>query len=769
MIEKLREIKINRINLKRILGVILSICFCCVLLLKIKPDVLLSPKVTKNYTDFSLAHGEGYVQEGNKFTVTERKSYFIFDLDTLSEDYCGIRLVFEPDGFSKKGSVDVKIGHSISGNMAEEKTVSGTLEKGESVLSLKQDYGTDQYLRISIGMPVGETYVLKAIEIEQLRVSINFWSVLIILLLSCIIYLAAYVVIILLKIFVEKVVPKLERKFDKYALVIALISQIVILCYFIISGHLKFALNDDTLKVSMAGGAYGKPSEYLGYNTIHIFLGWLFKVLFTYLPVINWITVVYLIVQSGAVAGLLILTLRKNRIHGSGVRFLIMEVLLVFYFLALDYFTFTVVAYSAAIFGAVELYEAMHEKEKKHLLAGIAGIVTACLIRPAVCQTIVIVLGVYSVYIAIMKKKIKGIVLCVACVALMKGVQLSNETIVCGSAIEKNFYDWSKIRVEALDAKQVPWEENKEVLEKAGITYDVYNIIYSARYVDIDAVSEQKLQILSNLNKEVDNKYNTNMMDYIKKILGLESRITDIQIVYKILYCFIWVYCLIYYKKRGETAAIGISPILVELIFIFINRDLYRVTMPAYFAALVLMLVNCGKNNDFEKTGKISKGIISGGIVLIWVLLINTFNIEWKNYDYSLANEANQVIAYMEKNQDKLFLPISSDMYSLEVYRPVFEYAGQNGMCYMSGNGETYSEPYYEAMKKYNIKDPDRPILEATDNKDVYIIGTSDIVEAKKLYEPILNYVAEKKGRQLDLMLVKNITDRYSVYRITTK
>ena len=107
--------------------------------------------------------------------------------------------------------------------------------------------------------------------------------------------------------------------------------------------------------------------------------------------------------------------------------------------------------------------------------------------------------------------------------------------------------------------------------------------------------------------------------------------------------------------------------------------------------------------------------------------------------------------------------------YQRESYRPVFEYAGQNGMCYMSGNGETYSEPYYEAMKKYNIKDPDRPILEATDNKDVYIIGTSDIVEAKKLYEPILNYVAEKKGRQLDLMLVKNITDRYSVYRITTK
>ena len=764
----------------KIIWWIISLALTVFIMWCITPGYIFSSDITKakEFHDFSTAHGEGYTQEENRFTVTENKSYFIYDLQELDKDYSALCLVFDPDGFDKKQDVTVRVGYAASADMGDIKYISGILKAGESVLKLEQDFEKKRYLSISVDIPIGSTYILDAIEIEEPKTTLNAAAVLVSLTLATVLW---GVILLVRRVFgagLKKLAAKIERMFDQYSIVAASVFQVTILLYFILSNHLVFALNDDTLKVAMAGGAYGKPSEYLGYNTIHILLGWMFKFLFTYLPVINWITVFYLVVESVSVFGMQVLLLRKSKIQDSSIRFLIMATLNIFYFLCLSYFTFTVVSYTAAIFGGVELFQVISKredkgKEKKHILLGMTGIVLACLIRPAVCQAILIVMGIYSVYVLIKSRAYQGILLCICCVILMKGIQISNEKIVCSSDVERDFYQWSKIRVEALDARQISWDDNAEQLEKSGITEDMYEILYSARYVDSDITSEQNLKTLNSLNVSGSAKYNTSFIDYVKQQFHFLTKVTEIQNIYKFLFWFVWIFSILRYKRKIENVVLGIAPMMVEWIFVFLNRNLYRVTMPVYFFALLLILVNCGRADDDyaieTKQKHICNYISLAAIGSIWILLLNAFRIEWKNYDYELRTNANEVITYMEKNQDKLFFPVSSDMYALEVYRPVFQYAGQNGICYLCGNGETYSEPYYEVMQHFNIKDPDHPILEAVDNDGVYILGTADVSEAKKMYQPILNYIGQKKNEGVDLVPVEKVTEKFSAYKLVSR
>lgn len=96
----------------------------------------------------------------------------------------------------------------------------------------------------------------------------------------------------------KSIKEKIEMFVNQNIIIITFIMQFGVLIYFIASGHLMYALNDDTLKVTLAGGGNGIPSEYLGYNTIHVILGRAFKQLFIEFPIVNWITVFYLLVEN---------------------------------------------------------------------------------------------------------------------------------------------------------------------------------------------------------------------------------------------------------------------------------------------------------------------------------------------------------------------------------------------------------------------------------------------------------------------------------------
>ena len=156
-------------RVEKIIWWIISLALTVFIMWCITPGYIFSSDITKakEFHDFSTAHGEGYTQEENRFTVTENKSYFIYDLQELDKDYSALCLVFDPDGFDKKQDVTVRVGYAASADMGDIKYISGILKAGESVLKLEQDFEKKRYLSISVDIPIGSTYILDAIEIEE--------------------------------------------------------------------------------------------------------------------------------------------------------------------------------------------------------------------------------------------------------------------------------------------------------------------------------------------------------------------------------------------------------------------------------------------------------------------------------------------------------------------------------------------------------------------------------------------------------------------------
>ena len=434
----------------------------------------------------------------------------------------------------------------------------------------------------------------------------------------------------------------------------------------------------------------------------------------------------------------------------------------------MEHFTFTIVAYTAAITGGISFSLLIFfdiEKKKKNLVIGIIAIAFSSMIRPAVCEAILVILGICSLLALFKYKKKIGLWLCFLVGVIMTFFVISNESLVCQSNVERDFYEWSSIRVQALDSKQVSWEENQEVFEKKGMSKDIYDIIYSARYVDKEIVSVENLQLLAELNS-TEKKYNYNIKDYFYNYFSFITDLSQIHNLYKLLFWIIFIFSLLYIRKI-DIWVVGITPICVESIFIFINRMPYRVVMPVYIFGTILLLIVCEKMCQTEERKKnIYKVFVSVGLIGVVSLLVFESCNYWEKYNYDWKENCIETLSYMEENQDKLFLPISSDLYALEIYRPVFEFAGQNGRCFLCGNGDAFSEPYYSAMEYYDIQNPDRVILETVDNEGVLFLGTSNEDNANELYQSILNYVYSETGKKVVLEKKEDVTTYLSVYKM---
>lgn len=757
---------------EKLILITISVMVSVICIYSINPKIMTSMKTVKSIEDLSSAHGEGYLQQGNCFVNQEENAYFVYDLGEVTENYEMIELYVNMKNTMTE-DVLVDLYHSNEGTEADKVLVREKLSVGEPTVKFIDDFGTDHYIRIYVHAPVGEEYTISYIAMAKEAFTLKPMS----LLLICIGTAILYVVCIILKLdrLIHNVMPKIYssycygKKFvNRNIVVISFMVQVGVLVYFIASARLTYVLNDDTLKVTLAGGGNGVSSEYLGYNTIHIFLGKIFRMFFSAFPVINWITVFYLLVDTLAFATVNFLMFHYVIKDNSFLRYCFCIISAIAFFLCIEHFTFTVVAYAAAIVGGVcfALIILLDVENRKRIgVVGVAAFAIAALIRPAVCIAILVVLGIACMLMFIKYQKKSGILLCFSVIVTMEVLAASNRFVVYQSEVERDFYKWSAVRVKALDAKPVSWEDNHTILEENGISKDVYDIIYSGVYVDKEVVSEAKLNCLIGLNS-VKEKYNYNIRDYFYNYFSFVGNLTDMHNIYKLIFWCVFVFSLLYVRNI-DVLILGLSPICVESVFVFMNRVPYRVVMPVYIFGIIILFIFCGKNSG-TVIYKRYKGAISIVLMFAIYLLVKGEAAYWTIYDYDWQKSCVDTLKYMEKNQDKLFIPISSNLYSLELYRPVFEFAGQNGRCFFAGNGDAFSEPYYSAMENYSIKNPDRLILETFDNEEVLFLGLSHNDIANDVYTGVLNYVYSETGKKVCLEKKEDITKYLSVYAMVS-
>lgn len=558
-------------------------------------------------------------------------------------------------------------------------------------------------------------------------------------------------------IYCGNIVEKIEQckiSSVKFFFFFNMILEIIVFGLVILKGDLVYATNDDTTMVAIAGGGYGKPSEYI--VNMHFVIGKLLKQLFIHFPIINWMTVlfVFLIFFSAININSFLF---KNAKFSSIKYFFYSIINAICFLLIINYFTFTVVAYYCAISGTLGLICSIKRVKLNPIIINSIILITfASLVRAEVLKSIIILFFIIAIFDIFINKSFRY--LCVeVIVAIVMFISIwSNSYYLNTKEVQKDFIKWGELRSEALDCAVVPYD--KEIFDSKNISAGQYTALYNGWYYIKDAVSNDVLKELIELNG-ISNKYNTDVAGYIQAHFEYLSSSVSYNNIQQWIFLFILIISILFGVRRSKHIAVclAISVNLLEMIYFIIQRNPYRVVMPGYIFAILLMLVcfevdyNC---RFYKAISKCNKGIIV--IIFIVVMLpvfkYSSIQVSRNNYLYNM--ERSNVIKYLEENEDKLYLTLNPEVYTLDICESVWNYAGKKGRWNIIGNWEMYSVPSNELCESYGIKEFDNIAYKAINNKNIYFI-TSKVIDEDNIY--ILDLYKQYYGVRPKLKKVQDI------------
>lgn len=547
------------------------------------------------------------------------------------------------------------------------------------------------------------------------------------------------------------------------------LSQLVILGVLILTENFYYRTNDDTTMVAIAGGAYGEASPYV--VNLHLVLGFVLMVLFKVAPIVNWMTVIFLFVSLIAFAAIDgIICYFGNDKGGIWKKIGIAAIIDLAWFMLIFYFTFTVVAYSVGIAGmAVFMFsfsDELSRKAKKTLMScGIALLVICCLIRAEVLKSLLIVIFPLAVYM-LFKGKIKKLIPIFAVpLATMIFMTLSNTWLCNLNPIQREFLNWGEIRSKAVDCSPIDFDEFKSEFTKLGVNSDVYQMIYNQYYFDYDAINVDVFSGMASM-RTLSQNYNFNLKSVSKQVLGFDKGGLNYETICLPIVLVLALFAIILNKRnRKETLLLILGALLAHTVFCVICRSLHRVVMPNYVFVFVLLAiqlnVNCDK--DVNVTSRMFRICFSVASVL--VLLISEYGFLYRDslhlLDKQVAHntERRQIYRYLENHNDKLFFSGNLYVYSIDVCRPAFDFAGRDGKLWnLIGNWETFSVPYYNLLANYDVKDPNRLALETPDSDVIRIISNQGLsyIEFATFFT---NYIEDHTGIKVQIVPEEHIAE----------
>ena len=559
-------------------------------------------------------------------------------------------------------------------------------------------------------------------------------------------------------------------------------SQLVILLLMIVTGRLVYVMNDDTTMIAIASGGYGSPSEYV--INLHMLLGYVLKYLFTICNKVNWVTVVFLFSDMLSVFVLdMVFVEEKSDKISFWPSIIALDLAL---FLVLSRFTFTVVAYWAGIAGFVGItYVSIKWKACKHrTVIGIFAVIAfvfCLLIRAETIKSLLIVYMACIIAVWVYKKNWAPLFIAVAAFCLMSLSIKSHFLLSDLNPVQKEFLSWGETRSAATDCAAVPYDEAK--FAEYGITYNQYLAIYNVFYYNFDNVDTDVMEALIELNNPL-NKYDFDIMGMLKEHFSVWTsleKLLSYRSVYRIIFASV---CLFYLCVGSRKDAVFVlltwcCTIAAEFVFYFIRRALYRVLMPTYLLAIVLILLCC--NIDPQKEFKLSMAGISLKKILmtLTVLLACGSVVVYQHHGYNAwkySETERAVLDYMAENNDKVFLVGDIEVFGISRADSVWNHPGKRGIWNLIGNWETYSVPYFELMEKQGIQNPYDVLREAVDNDRILLLTKlGDDFPASRSW--ILDLVEENYGITVEFEKVEDISQTihrdgvndWATYKLVTK
>lgn len=552
---------------------------------------------------------------------------------------------------------------------------------------------------------------------------------------------------------------------------IILIPQILLFLAINFTGNLVYATNDDTTMLAICSGGYGTPSAYI--INMHMLVGYILKILFTAYPHVNWLTVFFLsvIFLSQLVLDYVLLS-EKDRYSSIIWRALILDMAFVLF---LDHFSFTTTAYYAGSAGLIAALRGLrYPVKKQRIWIFFVSFVLLCLgamIRAEVYKSLLIIFfGAVAYEYLLLRDRRPLIIALLAAFLVVLSVQ-SHTFWMNRDPVEKAFYAWGETRSAALDSAFIPYVEAE--FSQAGISENQYNAIYNAFYYHFDAVNTDVMQAFLRLN-HIGNKYNFDIAGFFPEYLReYHSR------------CFMGhtlfgIAALLYFlitDRKGRLFVAGSYLLTVgtQFLFWFIKRSIYRVTMPNYVFAVLLILLYCDVSPKILKAFKenhisFGKAAVSATALLCIVGALYTRSHDWRYAPIVIQSDHRSVSTYMDQHKDTVYMAGDIGVFAIGMADSVWESPSRTS--HLIGNWETYSLPYFELMESIGVKNPYDPLAEAIDNDKILLLTRhNDQFPEKNPW--MIPFIKECTGVDVHFELVDDLTalnpslpDNWATYKI---
>lgn len=556
---------------------------------------------------------------------------------------------------------------------------------------------------------------------------------------------------------------KVSQWMREHRWVILLATQLLILVGMTALDRLVYAINDDPTMVAISSGGYGEPSQYI--INIHMLLAYPLKWLFTLVPQFNWITLLFaLLILTGL--GLMDWVFHQ-RVKDPVGFFVVAVVLDLMGLILFSYFTFTVVAYLCGFTGLVGATALLLKKvpgRKGAWAVAALLLLMGVLVRSEVYKSLLIGFFPVMVWFGLKEKKFRVILLGVICLAGMELAISSNTLWLNQNPVQKEAYKWGEARSAALDCAAVPYSED------LGMSKAQYEAIYANFYYVYDAIDTNTVDTLLQANV-ASNKYNFSPLPFLADHYGRLLSPGN----FNNLYAYLFAATVLVYAVLGRRedrlllfmlwgCALG-----CEYIFHVIQRAPYRVVMPGYLFAVLLILLLC-RLRPLPSQLKYGRQLAAAGAVLVccYALAANS-RLDLRNNGW----ERQQVLAYMEQNNDKIFLAGNIQVFDVSMADNVWNCSWLSDGWNLMGGWEIYGVPYLQWMEQRGIEDPYNLAREAIDNPDILILTNwGDRYLEEVTWIPDL--IEEYYGQKVEVVKVEDIgPDAYpgntwSTYKIVS-
>lgn len=503
----------------------------------------------------------------------------------------------------------------------------------------------------------------------------------------------------------------------------------------------------------------GKPDEHLLF--VDSAFGFITKALYSITLSVNWYALLYMII-------ILLCAVSAIRIIGKRINYYIaLLVALTLESMCIYWFTFTVLAYTCAVLGVLELISNLKESKSisKYIgncCFGVLFLAIGFITRSnAFFSSVIMLLPIICVGI---KKQInikRTVAAVLATILIVLAFGMFNSATY-DTNLWKEQKEFSVARSNVIDYPVTSYGDDESFYKK--IKYSKNDLECATNW----CFGDKTVFNTSKYNKIVKNtpfttRYCVYPKSYVKVIKKYVFALTWLSLI---LFIALGIAAIVMGKKKWLLIIQGIFILGTVWLTFFVNRPLPRIVVPV----LVLGMISIAfifveeKENESISIKRFSWGFgIAMAIMLAFFTIKTISNSKYFKVNYQTKQAT--VTDYVNKHKDALYICQSKT--DLLYNTPINDMVGDEECTNLmqAGDQDIYNSAYYNQLKALGVESQylDRLLMNLVKRDKTYLIVDEE--KDSEFIKMVQTYLSEHTGRQIDSHVVEKLKNKISVYK----